>query len=516
MYYKLILGVLMACAIASCTPSGHENDNHDEHETTNHNHETENQGHEAIKFQYTAYTESFELFAEADAFIAGETANVLAHFSTLPDFKALEKGKISVTLSVNGNTVQQTLEQPTRKGIYSFDIQPETAGTGELRFEISNQNVTYSVVVPAVTVFSNDHEAHEASESSEVSHTNTTAFTKEQSWKTNFATALPGQESLGQVIRTTAIVQSALGNEMVISAKTNGIVLFNTGIVLEGSNVSAGQSLFTVSGSSFSDNNIGVKYAEAKSNYDKAVANYERAVELAKDRIVSEKDLLAAKNEYLNAKAVYDNLSSNFNASGQTVNSPQSGFIKQIFVKNGTYIEAGQPVIVISQNKLLVLHAEVPLRYAPVLANINTANIRVTGNSKTWSLEELNGKVLSYGKSATDDNYLLPVTLQVENNGNLVPGSFVELFLKSYTGAPATLIVPSSSLMEEQGVFFVWVQITPELFEKREVSIGGTDGVNTEITNGITSDERIVTRGAILIKLSQATGSLDAHSGHVH
>lgn len=33
---------------------------------------------------------------------------------------------------------------------------------------------------------------------------------------------------------------------------------------------------------------------------------------------------------------------------------------------------------------------------------------------------------------------------------------------------------------------------------------------------GITADERIVTAGTILIKLAQAAGTLDPHSGHVH
>ena len=60
------------------------------------------------------------------------------------------------------------------------------------------------------------------------------------------------------------------------------------------------------------------------------------------------------------------------------------------------------------------------------------------------------------------------------------------------------------------------VQLTPELFEKREVVIGATDGLNTEIINGLTDNERVVAEGAILVKLSQASGALDPHAGHVH
>ncbi|MCK7461958.1 MAG: hypothetical protein MZU84_07820 [Sphingobacterium sp.] len=58
--------------------------------------------------------------------------------------------------------------------------------------------------------------------------------------------------------------------------------------------------------------------------------------------------------------------------------------------------------------------------------------------------------------------------------------------------------------------------MTPELFEKREVLPGVTDGIRTEILKGIFENERIVTQGAVFIKLAQSTGTLDAHSGHVH
>jgi hypothetical protein len=70
--------------------------------------------------------------------------------------------------------------------------------------------------------------------------------------------------------------------------------------------------------------------------------------------------------------------------------------------------------------------------------------------------------------------------------------------------------------MEDQGNYFVYIQIHPELFEKRSVRIGATDGIRTEIVSGAAITDRIITQGAILVKLAQATGTLDAHSGHNH
>ncbi len=471
--------------------------------------------HEEVKFQYTAYSADFEVFAEADAFVIGETANVLSHFSRLPDFKALESGSMTIRLIVNGKEVSQTLDQPTRKGIYSFDILPETAGKGSLKFEITNENGSFEVLVPEVTVFAEHREALEASEKVVISQTNTTVFTKEQSWKVDFATDFPRNEPFGQIIKTTAQVQSSQGDEIIVSAKTNGMVMISGNAVLEGKDVSKGQTLFSISGSEMADNNISVRYAEAKNNLEKAKADFERSTELAKDKIVSAKDLLSAKNQYDNAKAVFDNLNTNFSASGQSVKSPMSGFVKQVLVKNGAYVAAGQPIVIVAQNKTLLLNAEVQQKYASMLGSIVSANIRTVQDNQTYSLEQLNGKVLSFGKATNSDNFLIPVALQIDNIGSFTAGGFVEVYLKTITNTLA-LTVPTTSLLEDQGAFFVYVQATPELFEKREVKIGATDGVRTEIKTGLNSIERVVTKGAILIKLAQATGTLDAHSGHVH
>jgi len=292
-------------------------------------------------------------------------------------------------------------------------------------------------------------------------------------------------------------------------------VILSGKALTEGSPVSAGQVLSTIAGSGMAEDNVSVRYAEAKNNYEKSKLDYERAKDLAKEKIVSDKDLIAAKNLYDNAKALFDNLNRNFSADGQTVTSPIAGYVKQVLVQNGAYIQAGQPVAIITQNKSLTLRAEVQPKYSPILGFINSANIRTIHDNKTYSLKQLNGKILSYGKSASTDNFLIPVSLQIDNVGSFVAGGFVEIYLKTLTNTQA-LTVPNTALLEEQGSFYVYVQLTPELFEKREVKLGATDGMRSELLNGVAATERVVTSGAILIKLSQAAGKLDAHAGHVH
>ena len=498
---KIILYVALALIGASCH--------------TNHNNDAEETHHDEVSLKITAYSNEFELFAEADPFVAGKSGEILSHFSHLPDFNALESGRVTARLKINGKESTHTLDKPTRKGIYKFVITPETEGVGQLVFEIVNKDGNFRLNIPEVRVFANEHDAIHAAEQEVISSTNATVFTKEQSWKIDFATEYPKVEAFGQVIKTTAQVQSAPGDEIIIAAKSNGIVLFAAENVLEGKIVSNGQILFSVSGNGLANNNSVVYFQEVKNNYERAKADYERLRELIKEKITSEKDLLYAKNQYENAKANYDNLVKNFNTSGQNVKSSMNGFVKQVFVQNGQYVEAGQAIVAISQNKTLLLKAEVQQKYAPVLATINSANIRTLQNNTTYTLEELNGKIVSFGRNTNNNNFLLPINIRIDNKGAFISGGFVELYLKTLTNTKA-LTLPNDAILEEQGSYFVFVQIHPELFEKREVKVGATDGLKTEIVKGITRQERVVTKGAILVKLAQATGTLDAHSGHNH
>lgn len=496
---KLFLFAILAFTFAGC----------------NKNNNGEKQAQEETKIQFTAYSAEFEVFAEADPFVVGKKGGVLSHFSHIPNFKALESGQVTIRLFIDGKEVNQSLPQPTRKGIYKFELTPTAKGVGKIVYDFKTEQGNFQLEVPNITVYATEQEAVEAAKKVVISKTNTTVFTKEQSWKVDFATNHPESKPFGQVIKTSAQILSAQGDEMIVTAKANGVVTFSSGNVLEGKSVSNGLSLFSIMSNGLASDNSAVQFAEAKNNYDKANADYSRAKELAKDQIVSAKELLNAKTQYENAKAIYTNMNKNFSASGQSVKSPMTGFIKQVFVQNGQSVQAGQPIISVSQNKTLVLHAEVPQKYAPVLNAVRSANIRTITDNRTYTLEELNGKIVSFGKTANSDNYLIPVNLQIDNKGSFISGSFVEVYLKSITNTQA-MVIPNPAILEEQGVFFVYVQVNPELFEKREVILAGTDGLNTEVISGITSKDRIVTRGAMMIKLAQATGTLDAHSGHNH
>jgi membrane fusion protein, heavy metal efflux system len=77
------------------------------------------------------------------------------------------------------------------------------------------------------------------------------------------------------------------------------------------------------------------------------------------------------------------------------------------------------------------------------------------------------------------------------------------------------LAVPSSAIVDEGGQSVVFVQRGGESFERRVVAIGIRDGDQVEIFSGLKPAERVVTRGAYLVRLSGASPKA-AGEGHVH
>jgi len=462
---------------------------------------------------YTIYTEKSELFAELRTLVVGDTAKLGGHFTKLGElFTAITDGTITLSLIVGDNNVSQESTVSSSPGIFRYVIVPAKAGIGKLVFDIKNKDYTDQIVIDNVTVYS-DTKSAIASQKEEPKG-NQISYLKEQAWKVEFANMEVTRQSFNEIIKTTGEILPAHGDEMVVTATTNGIVTFTGNKAVVGTSVRAGEMLFAISGKNLTDGNTETRYTQAKVAYDKAKADFDRAQELVKDNIVSQRDFLDTKARYETEQVNYNNLSRNYQSGGQKVVSPISGFVKNVLVTEGQYVSVGQPIASVSQNRSLVLKAEVSQKYFSKLPLIASANFKTAYDNKTYSIESLNGRLLSYGKSNDANKLFIPVTFSFDNKGEVVPGSLVDVYLKlqSFDGA---IVIPVSALIEEQGVFYAYAQTAGESFVKRELKMGGSDGINVQVLAGLNEGERVVTKGAYQIKLATASGAIPAH-GHAH
>lgn len=78
------------------------------------------------------------------------------------------------------------------------------------------------------------------------------------------------------------------------------------------------------------------------------------------------------------------------------------------------------------------------------------------------------------------------------------------------------LTVPNEAIIDEKGESYVYIQVTPEYFEKRLIKKGNTNGKQTEIVDGVLENQRIITKGTELVKLEQKKKESESHEGHTH
>lgn len=316
--------------------------------------------------------------------------------------------------------------------------------------------------------------------------------------------------SFRNVIHTSGQVLAAQGEEATVVAASSGVVSFSRKVA-EGMQVGKGTELLSVSAAHIQD---GDPVQKAKVAYEKAKEEYERAQKLVSSQIVSQKDFAGLREAYENARLTYEALKPSKSGKGVSVKSPISGFIKACLVKEGDYVTVGQPLMTVTQTRRLVLKAEVSERYYAQLSQVVFANFQTPYNNKVYSLENLGGKLLSFGKSSGDTSYYVPVTFEFDNRGDMVPGSFVEVYLLSGERS-GVLSLPLSALTEEQGVYFVYLKLDEECYKKQEVKLGTSDGSRVEILSGIKDGDTVVTRGAIHVKLASASNAIPAHT-HNH
>ncbi len=356
-----------------------------------------------------------------------------------------------------------------------------------------------------------EHAGHNH-ESKATKHSDEIIFPKAQAAKTTFEVREIQPASFNQVVKTTGQVLAAPGDEAVIVATSNGVVSFSSNKLTEGTKVQKGQSLFQISSKDIAE---GDYYTKVKATYEAAKASYDRAEALVKDKIISQKEFESIKLEFENAKTAYDAVSNNKTAKGVSVNAPINGHMKNILVKEGEYITVGQPLATVSQNQRLVLRAEVSQRYYNAMQSVKSANFKTPYDNKVYSLEDLNGRLLSFGKTSNENSFFIPVSFEFDNKGEVIPGSFVEVYLIS-SPIENTLSIPVSALTNEIGIYYVYVQIDEEGYRKQEVALGANNGKEVQIIKGLHPGDRVVTKGAYQVKMASASGAIPHGHSHEH
>ena len=292
-------------------------------------------------------------------------------------------------------------------------------------------------------------------------------------------TVVPG-EFCG-VIPCGGKILAAQGDEATVVATVAGIVKPVRGMA-EGSPVGKGAAVFTISSDKLQ---------------------------------VTQKDFNAIRADYEAAKAAYEAFAQGGGSQpGVAVKSPIGGYVKTCLVKEGDYVSVGQPMMTVTQTRSLYLRANVPERYYTQMGTLHSAKFKTAYGDRVYSLAQMNGRLVATGKQTGDGSPYIPVTFEFANRADVPTGTFVETYLLT---APrqGVVTVPVSALTDEQGLNFVYIQTDPTCYERREVTVGQTDGERVEIKSGLKAGEKVVAKGAVQVRLAGASNTIPGHT-HNH
>lgn len=529
-----LTSLALLLALSGCDlPHGHD---HEEPHADDHgdvNGHDGGHGHEAGAIAVTHFTDRTELFVEFPPLVVGEQSAFAAHLTRLDDFRPVDGGRITVKL-FGGGLPEETfgVDGPSIAGIFRPVAQPTQAGERSVALILESPDLSTTHDLGTYRVFP-DADAAAAAQPAEEEAGDEIGFLKEQQWKVEFATAVIERRKLRASVTATGLIKARKDGEVLLGAPTAGHLLATEAFPRIGTRVSTGQPLATilprVAGDQVDVASLELAVQRARSEHEFAERERKRLEKLVAQRSASRRALNEAENEERVAKAelvaaterlarYQHTLGSEgaLEATGVKVRTPIAGTLAEILVAAGSYVEEGDAMFHVVDTERLWLEASVAEADLGRLPEPRGAWFAVEGFERTFAIDPDQGsQVVAFGKVVDPVRRTVPLVFEFPNpDGLLRVGMFAEV--RVWAGESVDdLAVPASAIVDEAGQDVAYVMLGGESFERRVLRLGIRDGDYVQVLSGLEPGERIVTRGAYLVRLAGASPAAAGH-GHAH
>lgn len=242
---------------------------------------------------------------------------------------------------------------------------------------------------------------------------------------------------------------------------------------------------------------LGLK-AIPRQEYDRAVADDELA----------QAELHEAEAELSRARTVAEQIGADVRANGLIqIRAPYDGVVLTRSAVPGTFIEAGSPLMVVTDPTRLWLVLSAPEQHSGLFRQGAALSFTVPAFPDTFS-----ARITSLGAGLDPDTRALPVRASLDSHGNrLKPGMLATAIVTGASRGTALLVadIAVQSLDGKPTVFVV----TPDggggaKIERREVEVGARAGGRVAILRGLRATDQVVTKGAFLVKSAFLKGSM--------
>ena len=185
--------------------------------------------------------------------------------------------------------------------------------------------------------------------------------------------------------------------------------------------------------------------------------------------------------------------------SNYQVTAPISGTVVEVKKSAGEEVHAGEPILeIIALDRVWV---EAPI-FEKDLGRMKN-EVAAIFTTSAYPDKEFRGRLMNIGSVVDEQTRAAIAVFEVDNrSGDLKIGMQANLRLGAGDKA-SVLLLPKESVLDNEGKKIVYVMLSGEEFERRDVVVGDEYGDKVAIVSGVKPGERVVTQGAYQLKLQE-------------
>lgn len=466
----------------------------------------------------TVWTRGGELYLEYPALVRSQKERFAIHLTRLTDFKAVKDAACEVHLGAE----LFPCDPSTHPGIFGANVEPMAAGEARMSIVVHGKDLNETFDVGLVKVAPDAASAEKPAEAKE----ETINFSKEQQWALDFGTELATEQGLRDSLRVAAETLPRTGGEAAVIAPTGGRLIIEKTFAV-GTPIEKGAELASIlppAGATTDLASLQLAEAEAKVSLEQAQRDRARAERLlmagavparrAEDaravEATAQARLQAAQTRLMQFDSTRAGEGTDAGVKRFVIRAPISGILAESTAINGANTDPGKTLFRIVDIDAIWVSGVVPESEYSKLRALSGAEIEMPDARIRPA-----GRLVAVGRLVDPATRTVPVTYETDNRDHRLAINqtvFLRLFLTPMGKAPA---VPEAAIIDDAGRPVVFVQRGGETFVRRPVKLGIRNHGIVQVLEGVSAGDRVVTKGAYLIRLSTMSSAVPAH-GHVH
>jgi len=371
--------------------------------------------------------------------------------------------------------------------------------------------------------------------------TGTVKFLMEQQWRIRMKLASVEEQTVARQVAATGRVIPAANHQAVVAPPVGGIILRGN-IPRVGQRVAQGQLVATLQQTATSAEQAQIRAVQAqarieaarieaergaaageanatRTRLDLARREAERARRLYEQKAYSQRQLEAAEAELRAAQAASEAAQARVEALGAArdlaqsdtgvgigganatyaVHAPIGGVVTKVSKSIGERVAPGEAILEVTNFDTVWVEAPI---FERDLALVR-ANGKASFTTASFPGQEFRGELIDVGEIIDEQKRAAHVIFTVPNSGRaLRVGMQADVRLDASESVKA-MMVPREAVLDDEGKKIVYVLLSGEEFQRREVKLGDEHGGSVAVLEGLKAGERVVTQGALQLKLQE-------------